>query len=400
MTVKVIIGDALSKLTELPDESVHCCITSPPYWGLRTYGGDPGMIGMEPTFDDHLRNLTSVFREVWRVLRKDGTLWLNYGDAYAGSWGAQGRGDAGPVRAAGISARQIDAAPKGTRTGSLKRVPAGLKPKDLMMMPARVAMALQDDGWYLRSEIVWAKPNPMPESVTDRPTSAHEKIYLMSKSSKYFYDHVAVRTESKSPGRVIRCDCAQKNRGHENPTYLGADGRNVVNPDSANLRNVWTVATHPFKGAHFATFPPKLIEPCIKAGTSERGCCAECGAPWMRVTESRCRKTRPSAGNDPRSRSADKRAQGSLSGHHGWKGNNIVIDVETVGWQPSCTCDAGESAPCTVIDPFGGSGTVGLLADQLGRDAILIEINPDYAGMARDRIKGDAPLLGSTEAEE
>ena len=168
MATKIHVGNALNVLKTLPDESVHCCITSPPYWGLRSYGGDSGMIGLEPTFAEHLDNLLAVFREVRRVLRSDGTLWLNYGDAYAANRGCQ------------VSDNMHKDV--GNTRGSL--VPSGLKPKDLMMMPARVAMALQADGWWLRSEIVWHKPNPMPESVTDRPTSAHEKIYLLSKSPR------------------------------------------------------------------------------------------------------------------------------------------------------------------------------------------------------------------------
>ena len=171
MNVRILVGDALSKLAELPDESVHCVVTSPPYWGLRAYKGDPGMIGLEPTFDEHLDNLVAVFREVRRVLREDGTLWLNYGDAYAGG-GTTGRNDNGESTWSG---GPVNSGPKEPRPRQF------LKAKDLMMMPARVAMALQADGWWLRSEIIWHKPNPMPESCTDRPTSAHEKVYLFAK---------------------------------------------------------------------------------------------------------------------------------------------------------------------------------------------------------------------------
>ena len=247
MSVRILVGDCLDRLQTLPEESVHCVVTSPPYWGLRDYGVE-GAIGLEPTLQEHLEMIVTVFREVRRVLRKDGTLWLNYGDCYH-------NGD------------------------SL----SGLKPKDLVMMPARAALALQADGWWLRSEIVWHKPNPMPESVRDRPTSAHEKLFLLTKAARYFYDAEAVRTKT-----------------------------------DANLRNVWTIPTHAYPDAHFATFPPKLVEPCIKAG-----------------------------------------------------------------------CPVGG----VVLDPFGGSGTVGLIASRLGRDAILIELNPEYAEMAERRIHGDAPLL-------
>ena len=187
MSVQILVGDAITKLRELPDESVHCVVTSPPYWGLRAYKGEPGMIGLEPTFEEHLENLVAVFREVRRVLRKDGTLWLNYGDAYATGTTAKRK----PTRA------DVDVGGWKSRMGDRRSDDTKLKPKDLMMMPARVAMALQADGWWLRSEIVWHKPNPMPESVTDRPTNAHEKVFLLSKSAKYFYDAEAVRTHTE-----------------------------------------------------------------------------------------------------------------------------------------------------------------------------------------------------------
>ena len=180
MSVRILVGDAITRLRDIPDNSVHCCVTSPPYWGLRSYKGGEGMIGLEPTFEEHLDNLLQVFREVRRVLRKDGTCFLNYGDRYASgngkmSWSASGT----PVR------------------GSERRAAvAGYKPKDLMMMPARVALALQADGWWIRTENIWAKPNPMPESATDRPTSAHEKVFMLTKAANYFYDSVAVRTDA------------------------------------------------------------------------------------------------------------------------------------------------------------------------------------------------------------
>ena len=288
MRVRILVGDCLELLSTLPEESVHCVVTSPPYWGLRDYGV-ASAIGLEPTFEEHLGTLVTVFREVRRVLRSDGTLWLNYGDCYH-------NGD------------------------SL----SGLKPKDLMMTPARVALALQADGWWLRSEIVWHKPNPMPESVRDRPTSAHEKIYLLTKSARYFYDAEAVRVACSPNTHARRKD-------HERAPRKGSDTydrragtwkekRTVAEQAEigANLRNVWTTPTHAYPDAHFATFPPKLVEPCIKAG-----------------------------------------------------------------------CPVGG----VVLDPFGGSGTVGLVASRLGRDAILIELNPEYAALAERRIYSDAPLL-------
>ena len=272
MSVRILVGDCVDLLSTLPDESVHCVVTSPPYWGLRDYGVE-GAIGLERTFGEHLETIVTVLREVRRVLRKDGTLWLNYGDAYAGSWGAQSRDDPS-VETSALSNGQVHAAPKGTHTGSLKRVLPGLKPKDLLMMPARVAMALQADGWWLRSEIVWHKPNSMPESVRDRPTSAHEKVYLLTKSARYFYDAEAVRVACSPNTHDRRAGTWKEKRTVAEQAEIGA-----------NLRNVWTIATHPYKEAHFATFPPSLVDPCIKAGTSEKGCCPDCGMPWVREVE-------------------------------------------------------------------------------------------------------------------
>ena len=268
MTVQILVGDALSVLRDLPDGSVHCCVTSPPYWGLRAYKGDAGMIGLEPTFDEHLENLVAVFREVRRVLRSDGTLWMNYGDGYNTNTGS-GNGE-------GLDGKVRGGAKEHSRWNKTKL--SNLKPKDLMMMPARVALALQADGWWLRSEIIWHKPNPMPESCRDRPTSSHEKLFLMSKAARYFYDAEAVRvpvTSKTTLGMIYRRKDtdAFDNRDTFEKTY---------HPTAANLRNVWTIATHSFKDAHFATFPPALVEPCIKAGTSERGVCGACGAPWVR----------------------------------------------------------------------------------------------------------------------
>ena len=280
MTVRFLIGDALSQLARLPDESVHCVVTSPPYWGLRAYKGEPGMIGLEPTFDEHLDNLVAAFREVRRVLRSDGTLWLNYGDAYNAY-----NGGAGP--SSKLSKTQSAARPD-LQTGFGLRDRA-FKPKDLMMMPARVAMALQADGWWLRSEIIWHKPNPMPESCQDRPTSAHEKLFLLTKSARYFYDAEAVRVAAapSSVSRLAQDVPAQmgSDRAHEGGKTNG-NMKAVGNASGANLRNVWTIATHAYSEAHFATFPPALVEPCIKAGTSARGVCGECGAPWVRETQS------------------------------------------------------------------------------------------------------------------
>ena len=407
METTILVGDCLKKLKELPDESVHCVITSPPYWGLRAYKGDPGMIGLEETFEQHLENLVEVFREVWRVLRKDGTCWLNYGDAYAdGRTGLRAKEPAGPKQRTSAGTMDISHPP----------VPPGLKPKDLMMMPARVAMALQADGWWLRSEIIWHKPNGMPESVTDRPTSSHEKLFLLSKSAKYFYDAEAVRV-AQSPVSVARLDRARyghvetppgqgdhtgivgyrENIKDRTPKDLEGRGsrlgrapgwrKSTEQPSGANLRNVWKIATSPYKEAHFATFPPKLVEPCIKAGTSEKGCCSECGAPWVREVERTAMEIRRSKRTHDLGRT---RSSGTMT---------KPPTCETTGWYPTCDHDA-EPVPAVCLDPFSGAGTVGLVAQGMGRDSILIEISQEYAEMSRKRIAQDMPLFSQVKMED
>jgi len=272
--IRIIKGDCIKSLKKLDDKSVNTCITSPPYWGLRNYQ-EYKQLGMEDTPEEFISNLVDVFREVKRVLRDDGTVWLNLGDTYCGT---------------GHKGNYTDPKHKEGRNGqkiALNNKIDGLKSKDLVGIPWRVALALQQDGWYLRQDIIWHKPNTMPESVKDRCTKAHEYIFLLSKNKKYYYDYEAIKEDA-------------------------------VIGKKRNKRSVWTVPTKPFKGAHFATFPMDLIEPCVLAGCPEGG---------------------------------------------------------------------------TVLDPFGGSGTTGLVADRNGRNAVLIELNNEYAEMARDRLYNDAPLF-------
>ena len=256
-------GDCRAALAQIPDGIAQTCVTSPPYYGLRDYGCD-GQIGLEQTPAEYVAQIVAVMREVRRVLRDDGTAWLNLGDSYAGSWGAQSRGD---KHGSPVSAAQIDASPKRTRTGS---IPAGsnVKPKDLLGIPWRVAFALQDDGWWLRSDIVWSKPNPMPESVTDRPTRAHEYVFLLTKSARYFYDADAIAEVSTYPGdnRAKRTDT----RKVTDPMCADGGSRaRTGNPtgETRNARSVWTIASQPYAGAHFATMPPELARRCILAGS-------------------------------------------------------------------------------------------------------------------------------------
>ena len=422
MTVKILIGDVRAMLATLPDESVHCVVTSPPYWNLRDYSID-GQIGQEPTLGEHVEVMVEVFREVRRVLRKDGTVWLNYGDCYAGSWGAQ-RHRESSTNGQRMSRNQIANHPKrASNTDSIRD--AGLKPKDLCMMPARVALALQADGWWLRSEIIWHKPNPMPESTTDRPTSSHEKIYLLAKSPRYYYDAVAVREPVTGNAHARRSyktpdgwDTSTGEGGHGSyhkngrekgkkpgvPPKSAAPGSGIKANESfheavcdlvadRNLRNIWSIPSASFPGAHFATFPPALVEPCIKAGTSEKGCCPECGAPWLRETErqdqgwdgSRYGERAVAATGGAKSGGTAKSTLGSNNG-------KLTGKMATLGWRPSCDCGLVEG-PCTVLDPFGGVGTTGMVADRLKRNAILIELNPEYAAMAEKRIQTDGGMF-------
>ncbi len=479
---RIIQGNSLDVLKTLPDESVHCCVTSVPYWGLRDYklepqiwDGDPGCshefgygvrspwansvpgpsnrgkngedyvnrekisgnfcqkcgawkgsYGLEPTIELYVKHSVDIFGEVRRVLRKDGTLWLNIGDCYA--------------------------------TG------AGLKPKDLCMMPARVALALQADGWWLRQDIIWNKPNPMPESVRDRCTKSHEYIFLFSKSERYYFDNKAILEESiranearydngknghgggishagqGSSTRKFRSDSTPEdlarafNRrrdanveprqdkmkipsnwdlgpGHHIAYHReGRSGNMERKPGLArgcpegtgsnvcgsvpwegvkrNRRSVWTVATQPFPEAHFATFPEKLIEPCIKAGTSEKGCCPECGAPWVRNTK---KNFVPQP--DVTKERVDYRRETEGVPGQAWKGApRGTTEIETLGWKP--TCEHGrDPVPCVVLDNFGGAGTTGVVARKLNRNYIIIELNPAYIEMAERRIEKEIGLL-------
>lgn len=363
---RIIIGDCMEGMQTLPDASVHCCITSPPYWGLRDYGVE-GQLGLEATPDEFVAKMVEVFREVRRVLRDDGTLWLNLGSSYAGGGGF----------CADSPSTEHSKSGKYGSTGALVKgrpAPTGFKPKDMVPIPWMVALALQADGWYLRQDIIWAKPNPMPESVTDRCTKAHEYLFLLSKSARYFYDAEAVKEASE-------CDRMRGPAEHPCPDTNGNSGlsRRELQP-TRNRRSVWTIPTAPFSEAHFATFPPKLVEPCILAGTSEKGCCAKCGNPWERVTERTDTGKRYSTG-----KSAEKNAAGLVTGFSGYDNGQSSPSFRTTGWQPTCTCNA-EIVPATVFDPFGGSGTTAAVALLHGRNAILCELKPEYAAMAERRI--------------
>lgn len=373
MATRILTGDALTMLRAMPDASVHMAVTSPPYWGLRDYGV-AGQLGSEPTPDEYVANLVAVFREVRRVLRDDGTLWLNLGDTYAeGKCGRADSGDAGRFGGPELPPTQ-------------RKPPPGLKPKDLVGIPWRVAFALQSDGWFLRQDIIWHKPNPMPESVRDRCTKAHEYLFLLSKSPRYFYDVEAIREGCVTSGHGgVSNKAASKRRG------TGLESDRDYTPDGRRIRrSVWTVSTRPYKGAHFATFPPDLIRPAILAGTSAAGCCAACGAPHVRMTERTRVATRPARESKVHDADAE-RGESCETPLHQVVGNRDplrhVTTTRTTGFRASCDCvTPPDVVPCRVLDPFGGAGTTALVANQEGRDAVLIELNPSYVELAESRL--------------
>jgi len=340
----------------------------------------PFEIGTEETPEEYVAHLVEVFREVRRVLRNDGTLWLNLGDSYAGS----GKGWTGYNGISDHERRQ------GFRNGR-PYADNIIKPKDLIGIPWRVAFALQADGWWLRRDIIWHKLNPMPESCQDRPTSAHEYVFLLAKSERYFFDgeainEPAITNDTRRPygskgmwemdGRP-----PEKRHGGE-PRKQDMVGQNTY---KRNKRDVWTIPTQPFPGAHFAVFPEALVEPCILAGTSEKGCCPKCGAPWMRVIE-RGGEVKCGHGASRKAQETIKKYRGESSSRTSIFATSVTKERITTGWCPTCSCGL-DPAPCTVLDPFGGSGTVSVAARRLGRNSIYIDLNPNYRGMAIARLR-------------
>lgn len=262
----VIVGDCVAGMKTLDDQSVHTCVTSPPYFGLRDYGHE-GQVGLEDTPESYVARLVEVFREVRRVLRDDGTLWLNLGDSYAQQGG---RGEQGST-----SARKGRSNVGAQERRASTRAPDGLKPKDLIGIPWRVAFALQADGWYLRQDIIWHKPNPMPESVRDRCTKAHEYVFLLSKGPRYYFDADAIKEPATNAGKRVTLGAKSFAKGQAAGAGVAPSGNGLAEhydvPAMRNRRSVWTVTTKPYEGAHFATFPPDLIEPCILAGAPPNG---------------------------------------------------------------------------------------------------------------------------------
>jgi len=370
-------GDCLEVLRTLPDASVHMCCTSPPFYGLRAYLDDDHddkhlEIGLEETPDEWVARLVAVFREVRRVLRDDGTCWIEIGDSFSSGTGRSYHRDY-------MDGGATTASDLHQPTPRFKPEDIGVKHKDLLGQPWLLAFALRADGWYLRSEIIWARPNPMPESVTDRPTKSHSTVFLLTKKPRYFYDADAIRSPHQHDGRKVDhvkgTDMSHQHR----------DGPRWPDNGGANARSVWTIPTQPTPFAHFATWPEKLCSRMILAGTSEKGCCPECGAPWERTTEKDV--------TNPGNRTNNGKYDGSIAERRGFEARREV-SVATTGWQPTCECllpfegyaeEAG-LPPCTVLDPFGGSGTTALVARNLGRHSILIELSSEYADLAAKRL--------------
>ena len=369
-------------MQELPDNAVQCCVTSPPYWGLRLYKGNQdlewgtwnGQLGLEPTPELYLAHLVQIFREVKRVLRPDGVAWINVGDSYFGS--GQGKGsDHGKA----VTTDNDISPPKYSGNGILK-------PKDLCLIPFRLAIALQMDGWWVRSVIIWQKPNPMPESVKDRPTESHEYILMLTKSAKYYFDMEAVKEPAKDWGvrdrsnfRNGTSDSMLKHHGLDNCNNA-ASGR--------NLRSVWTFPTASYRGSHFAVFPEALPERCIKAATSEVGHCSRCGMPWVRVVEKksssfniRVRDAKAGRATSEEGYQATQKEMDNYQGNHPEQGYQ-----KTIGWKAQCTCNA-LAEPDIVLDPFGGTGTSAWVAKKLGRKAVIYELSEEYCKLAVERNK-------------
>ena len=369
----------------LADESVHCVVTSPPYWQLRDYKV-PGQIGLEPTIQEYVATIVEVFREVRRVLRKDGVAWLNLGDSFNDYNGGAGPGS----NFDRVNCYRSDNRPK--RDGGSGLTCKSLKPKDLVGMPWRVALALQEDGWWLRRDVIWGKKAPMRESIRDRPITAHEYLFLLSRSRRYFYDHIAVRQPDKGGDhRRKKRKRTERSNGLFRPqSQLNA--HESRNGHGANLGSVWMLGTEGYRGQHYATFPTRLVVPCIKAGTSEKGCCPECGKPWKRILERvPISSSAPESPHWPAAwASGTGRRHNEKVGRHPLpiadRDPRRVVTIEVAkGWKPGC--DHGhEPVPCTVLDPFSGHATTTVVALALKRRSIGLELSPKYLKESRRRI--------------
>ena len=443
--------DVRKSLRLLPDNSVHMVATSPPYWGLRDYGGEKGVwggdpdcehewgeegpphhpgqveqtkwkgaeaagkgqtagsgqlcskcgawlgqLGLEPTPEMFIEHLVEVCDEVQRVLRPDGTLWVNLGDSYIGGGGFY---PDSPSNQNGSKQTSVGGTAKTNRTVTPYREQGGFKKKDLAGIPWMFAFALRDAGWYLRSDLIWSKGNPMPESVRDRPTKAHEYVFLFAhpdSKGKYFYDQDAIREPSTGQtGAAASFKRSTKEAWVPGQAALQhrEDREDCEDTGTRNKRSVWNVNTKPYPGAHFAVWPEALVEPMVKAGSSEHGVCSECGAPWKRskVKKPVEGKEGVSTGGDPSRKDGGAR----VSDPSGGGGNVLARKTFAGAWQPTCECDAGEPVRATVMDIFSGSATTGAVAMRLGRNYIGTDLQPDYFDLAESRLRGrKAPKKG------
>jgi len=431
-------GNCVDVMRGMDADSVDTIITSPPYWGLRDYGGDGqvwgshlctrdddtyvnhewdvyerpsensrkndnslqlksaywepqeqafckhcdawfGQLGLEPTPQQYVKNMVQIFREARRILKPEGTLWLNLGDSYC----AGTRKSTTPQTMHNGDARDVPLNRRNEASGYLKN-------KDLVGIPWRVAFALQEDGWWLRQDVVWAKPNCMPESVTDRCTKNHEYVFMLTKSAKYYFDHEAIKEPTKGGASSKKPAKEQTFRyGDDDSWAVDGDRSRIMKAtgiahartkdyQKRNKRSVWWVSPKPFKQAHFAVFPIELIEPMVLAGTSAYGCCSQCGKAWKRVVETERPPTRSVKARDVPGQ--------SKHGSFGKERFDDPIKTSTIGWEPTCECDA-DVVPSVVFDPFGGSGTTVVTALKNGRNAIIAELKEEYVEIAKERIE-------------
>lgn len=436
---QLLLGDCREKLKELPDCSVQTCVTSPPYFSLRNYGGNDKEIGIEKEIDDYVNNIVEVFREVRRVLRDDGTLWLNLGDSYNGS-GGQG------------TKPKIMSKKSAEKRGGKGIKCKGLKPKNLIGIPWRVALALQADGWILRSDIIWNKLNPMPASVKDRPTLAHEYVFLFAKSGYYFYDWMAISEKTVSDNPISSSGYREEiGRGSGNREANNFDEESAKKPmgnrsdGRKNRRSVWTIATANGSGDdHYAIMPPELANLCINAGTSSKGCCYNCGSPWQRDVKSNVEGLAPI---DPIERNGmlltpedsaivdyieknsgdyritlkgqkheklwtgESKITGGRTSHFDKNGYSLIYwgEGNTSSWEPGCECvnrdavDAWDipgvevppfpTIPCLVLDPFHGSGTTAMESLKIGRSYVGVELNSKYLENSRKKLAALDPMF-------
>jgi len=421
-----IYKGSAQNMSEVPDEFVQSVVTSPPYWGLRTYDGEQDLIwpnrnvmlltgrcrhewgdaiegdtrgygagmgkwieaesgrphikisqgkfcnkcgawhggfGLEPTPELYIEHSMQILNEIRRVLRPDGIVFWNLGDSY---YSNPGNGLGGKPSITGAEPHH---------TGMNKLGPS-VKPKDLCLIPERFAIAAQADGWWIRSRIIWYKRNPMPESVRDRPTNTHEIIYMLTKSKRYYWDEYAVREPAQDWGSRDRTYWSHRVNAEEfgQSPHRGGE-RGDFSVTGRNIRDVWEMNTKPCPDAHFAVFPDSLPERCIKASTSEKGVCSKCGKPWSRVTENKPMEIRRS----DRAEEIDRR----------YVSSGMMVspaETKTIGWEPGCKSNA-EVVPCTVLNPFGGSGTTAAAAKKLQRKGIMYDLSAAYCDLAVNSVR-------------